>query len=581
VSDAVSLTFTSFVLPFHEHTLDHMASGDFLQHEFDGNLHFSFGAYSGFDKVLYAGQSSADVLQTMHSPLATFSVKAKPEVKAAAVALDFSYEYSARFEAVLAKLDGAARLHLFRSSKSKAGTVLTAGLKFDSNLSASVEVHQDALASTLVKAAGGADSAAGGAVQAAVNAASDEISKCIKEANDKLTAWLNKANGIQPNLQVAIESTRSRTILAGYTFSINDPAFGKAWKAAVDGDFVAAFATGAVALDVGSGLEQEYQRKTSCDLTVFNLWHWNSWNEFSSKMKLVYAGNNVFHLTANVGRTTETDSSGTMHSIELYFAAEADVSATNALSALEINMHINLTATGQPKEAARISMLLGALHAGSTADALSHAMQGFANNSKQGTAQLQVTVPMQAIRLINRDLPGSGSSVFDAANWKAFATAADDLNAWPLRQMSTVSTQALLFLKTYHAWEDLNMSCTGSNKPDRIHFGNRSQWPSDFPQVDTASRALIGYSMFAGQSFMNFCAALYDLVRAADVSSTGMTWKALMDALSDAVKNDTSVDFIRPTALAIIRLCASSNPTVSGPNLAAIPTEHFTVSMRL
>jgi hypothetical protein len=226
-------------------------------------------------------------------------------------------------------------------------------------------------------------------------------------------------------------------------------------------------------------------------------------------------------------------------------------------------------------------MLLGALHAGSTADALSHAMQGFASSSKQGTAQLQVIIPMQAIRLINRDLPGSGSSVFDAANWKAFANAADDLNAWVLRQMSTVSTQGLLFVKTYEAWEDLNMSCTGSNKPDRTQFGNRSQWPEDFPHVDTNSQALIGYSMFAGQSFMNFCAALHDLVRAADVGSTGITWKALMDALSDAIKNDTSVDFIRPTALAIIRLCASSNPTVSGPNLAAIPSDHFTVSITL
>jgi hypothetical protein len=80
---------------------------------------------------------------------------------------------------------------------------------------------------------------------------------------------------------------------------------------------------------------------------------------------------------------------------------------------------------------------------------------------------------------------------------------------------------------------------------------------------------------------MNFCAALHDLVRAVDVSSTGITWAAFMDALSEAVKNDTSVDFIRPTALAIIRLCTSSNMTVSGPNLAAIPADHFTVSATL
>jgi hypothetical protein len=581
VSDAIGLTFTSFVLPFHKDTLAQMKSGDFLQHEFDGNLHLAFGAYVGLDRVLYAGQSSADVLQTAQSPLATFSVQASPEVRAD-VALDFTYEYAARFEALLSKIDGAARLHLFRSSKSTAQTVLSAGLKFDSNVTASIVGHQNMFAFTLVQAAGGETSLGGAALQSALAEASDEISKYVAEVNDKLTAWLNKANGIQTNLQVAIEDTRARTILAAYTFSMNDPgAFAQAWKAAVDGDFVAAFATHAVALDLGSGLEREYRQKTSCDLNVFNLWHWNSWSEFSSKMKLVYAGNNIFHLTADVGRTTETDSMGTMRSIELYFAAEADASATGALSALDINMHFILTATKQPKEAVRIAMLLGVLHAGSTADALSHAMRGFANGSGQGTAQLHVTVPMQAIRLINRDLPGSGSSVFDVANWKAFATAADDLNAWPLRQMATVPTQTLLFLKTYEAWEKLNMSCTGSNKPDRTQFGNRTQWPEDFPQVDTGSRALLGYSIFAGQSFMNFCAALHDLVRAVDVGSTGITWAAFMDALSDAVKNDTSVDFIRPTALAIVRLCTSSTMTVSGPSLAAIPADHFTVSVTL
>ena len=80
---------------------------------------------------------------------------------------------------------------------------------------------------------------------------------------------------------------------------------------------------------------------------------------------------------------------------------------------------------------------------------------------------------------------------------------------------------------------------------------------------------------------MNFCAALHDLVRSVDVGSTGTTWTAFMDALSDAVKNDTDVDFIRPTALVIIRLCTSSNMTVSGPGLAVIPADHFTVSVTL
>jgi hypothetical protein len=113
---------------------------------------------------------------------------------------------------------------------------------------------------------------------------------------------------------------------------------------------VKALATGAVTLDAGSGLEQEYQRKTSCELNVFNLWHWNSWSEFSSKMQLVYAGNNRFHLTANVGRTTETDAAGTMQSIEFYFAAEADVDNSGTVSSLDVDLHVQLTASGNRRK---------------------------------------------------------------------------------------------------------------------------------------------------------------------------------------------------------------------------------------
>ena len=577
VIDALGAVFTGFVLPFHKDTLVQMQAGDVLLHEFDGNLHLAFGAYAGFDKVLYAGQSSADVLKVAGNPLATIAGKASPEVKAD-VALDFKCQYAARFESLLSKLDGAARLHLFKSSKATTTGTLSAGLKFDGNAFASVTGHQDKLAASLVTAAGGAATPAGIALQAALNAAAPEVAKYLAEANDKLTAWVNKANGLQSNLQVAIESTRSRTLLAGYTFDLTHAALAQAWTAAVGGDFRAAFATGAVALDVGSGLEQDYQRKTSCALNVFNLWHWTSWSQFSQTMKLVYAGGGRFHLSANVGRTTETTDQGTMRSIEFYFAVEADMLASAALSGLDVDLHINLTATGQPKEAAKIAMVLGAMHAGAAADALYHSMQGFAS-SKTGTAQLLITVPMAAIRLVNRDLPGSGSTVFDKANWDAFVGAANDLQAWD----PNITSGNLARLQQYSSWVDLNSS-SGQDKPNRTSFPE-SPWPDDFPQVSEGEQNLARFSMLAGQSFMNFCAALYDLVRAADVASTSVTWQSFVTELNKAVSRSVGVDFIRPTALAVLRLCLQGPPppvvTVAGPASAAVPAEHFVVTISL
>src|SRR5579872_2222430 len=51
VGGAIAQTFESFVLPLHKDTLTLMSGGDYLLYEFDGNLHLSFGAYAGLDRV--------------------------------------------------------------------------------------------------------------------------------------------------------------------------------------------------------------------------------------------------------------------------------------------------------------------------------------------------------------------------------------------------------------------------------------------------------------------------------------------------------------------------------------------------
>jgi len=213
-------------------------------------------------------------------------------------------------------------------------------------------------------------------------------------------------------------------------------------------------------------------------------------------------------------------------------------------------------------------------------------MHMFATNSKSGTVQLQVTIPSSAYARVNcdpynGDKPLTDSTYNDSVNWAAFAQAADDLNAWPLRQMSTISSQNLSFLKSFNAWEDLNEAANGSATPNRINIGNAyNNWPQDFPQAD-GSRNLVVYSMLAGQSFMNFCAALHDLINAGDVNSAGTTWNALLQLITNAIKNDLNIDFLRPAALTIIRLCESQATTVVGPVGGVVPTNHFAVSLTL
>lgn len=585
---AIGQAFQSFVLPLHKDTLAQMSNGDFLLHEFDGNLHISFGAYAGLDQVLYAGQSSVDVLKTFGTPLATLSGGVQPEIKAN-VSLDFAFQYATKFEALLSKTGGTARLHLFRSQTATTATTLKAGLTFDGNVTAGITSNAQTVSDSIIKAAGGGGTPGGEAVKTVVGAASGEVDKYVNEVNDKLTSWLNKANGIQANLQVAIETSKARTVLAGYDFDLSSTNFAAAWQAAIDGDFVKALQTGAVTLDVGSGLERAYQAKTTFSCNFFNLWKFTSWQQFSSNVSFVYAGNNVFHFVAQVGRTTETDSMGAMHSMDFYFSATADSSGTNA-SNITADLHIDLTAQKDRKAAERIATLLGQI-GGGACDALAAGMRAFAAGSPNGTAQLKVTIPAAAYGRVQcdpyvGDKPQTGSTSHDAQNWRTFAQAADDLSAWPLKDLSTVNDQTLAFFKSFNAWMNLNEAANGSSKPNRVDVGNPfNNWPPSFPaSIDTSSRLFIVASIMAGQSFMNFCADLRALADATDVNSVGTTWEGLLAMITKAIRSDLNVDFLRPAALATIRLCTKpggSFSSISGPSTATPPSDHFAVSIGL
>jgi hypothetical protein len=85
----------------------------------------------------------------------------------------------------------------------------------------------------------------------------NQVDRYVAEATDRLAARLDKANGIRANLQLAIEGSKARTILAGYDFAPNQAALPQAWEAAICGDCSTMLATGAAIPDVGRGLEKD------------------------------------------------------------------------------------------------------------------------------------------------------------------------------------------------------------------------------------------------------------------------------------------------------------------------------------
>ncbi|WP_047491915.1 hypothetical protein [Terriglobus sp. TAA 43] len=582
VIDAIGQTFESFLLPFTSHTLSSMQNGDYLFHEFDGNLNFAIGAYAGVDKVLYAGQGSADVLNAFHSPLATVTASVKPEI-AASASLDFKMTYAARFEAVLSKIGTAGRLHLFKSDKRSSTTTLSAGLTISlnatANLKENVTAHLDTLKTSIVNSV--TDPTGKQTLQSLLDSETSKIQlqKYADEVTDKLTSWLNRANGLKANLEVAIENTQSKTLLASYTFiDVTAAKYHDAWAAAVKGDFVAALDTGVVTLDIGSGLEQEYQKKTSFNCNIFNLWNMSSWSQFGQSVSLVYAGNNVFHFVAQVGRTTQTNYVGSMQSMDFYFSAQADAMADGLLSNTEITLNLAMNAQNDRKAIEKIALMLSAIDQSQAISNTVRDMRAFATNTSNATVQLLVKIPGTGFQRIVAD-PKSGAH--DKTNWDAFASAADDLDAWTLHSGSSIPRQWRTYFETYKAWQDLNVGEQGPNNPDRNSFGSTFTWLSDWPALDTATKSQVVFSMFAGQGYMNFCADLQKLATVTGPDAVKPAWEDFLQLITKTIEKDTQVDFLRPAALATIRQCKGTTFALTAPSSAAIPADHFAVGITL
>lgn len=592
VKTAIGLTFQGFVLPLTADTIMQLDSGDYLLHEFDGNLNLSFGAFVGIDKVLYSGQSSADVISVNNSPLATLSAQTKPEIKAD-VELDFTFQYATKFESLVSKAGNTGKLHLFRSSKADATTSLMAGLTFSGNTTAKLQTDAQKVADSLAQSAG----AGSEAVSQVANAAVGEINKGVTDVNNTLSNWLNRANGLKANLQLAIEAITSRTLLAAYDFDLSDPTapgLKDAWTLAVNGDLAGALkfqapGTGKslVTLEVGSGLEGEYQRKTSFSCNFFNLWRLSSWSQWQSQFSMVYAGNNVFHMSANIGRATVTDYVGAMKSINFYFAATAQEALDGGISKSVVDLHIDLTAQSAPTAARQIAGMLSGIGGCAACTTMARRMNAFIDASASGTVQLSITIPSSAYGYIAADpvtkSPTPANTIHDKKNWDTFGQAADGLDAWPLRQLSAVSINTLPFIKSYAGWEDFNKAFIsgGTAAPDRNAFGNPASWPQDLLQIpDDGTRETIAYSILGGQCFMNLCDYLQNLAGIVDVSKTEVTWNEMVDMITTAAKDYVS-DFARPVTLALIWLCGSGITFISGPSDSDASSGKFQVQLSL
>lgn len=569
--DAISEAFSDFVLPLHDSTLNNLKSGDYLHYNFNGNLQLGLGASIGLDKVFYAGQYKADIPGTANAVAVSASVQAKVQ---AGAELAFNFSYAGTFEALLWKDDPTTgHLHLYRSKTQDASLGLNVGVTLTSDPTASANVMTDQLGNLLV---GSLPGPLGTALKTAVLPdASSEISKYVGEANSKVAGWLKPFSQAKATLDFAVDKTNQTFLLMDYTFNLNAPAFQTAWDAAYQGKFLDALRdpNGGVSLAVGSGLEKFYDDKTSITLNLFGQLTAAWTDAVISNSSLFYAGNNIFHLVSNVGRQLMSLINQSKREIDIYFAAQADLSATG-LALGPIDLHCILQATNNQKYGGYIATVFGLLTTGTDNTILTKSIAALASQ-KNTTQVLHIIFTPRAYGQLEFSVVTNTpyNETADMSNYASFE------NACATRDLEITSPANFNYGNQnldYSVWRNWNIACTDqwpappSALPNRTQTGNPSAGISTylnqtFPDAGEVAQ-LIGYVLQARSDFMNLCQDLKTLATLAVADPNLETWDNLVAHLKSIIQNDVPQDFVAPSALALCRLCAGGPPVpVVGP----------------
>ncbi|WP_263355838.1 hypothetical protein [Acidicapsa ligni] len=565
LSSALKEAIAGFVLPLHAETLNNLEVGDYLHYNFNGCLQVGLGASVGLNKVLYAGQYTADLPTNAGALAVTGSVSPTVHVGAN---LAFKLEYAGTFEALLwkdADVTGLAtgRLHLYRSTEQDKSLGATFGMTLAADPTICVKAVTEQVNGLLTQSVPQGDTLAG--------KASAEIASFAGDAANTLTSWLTSKTQVGSSLEVAIGSTQQTFLLLDYTFDLSAAAFASGWSAAYGARFMDALQTpdGGVSIAVGSGIEKLYSRTTSVTLCLFGKLKASWDNSVLDNSSMVYAGNNTFHLIADEGRQTLSSLGKSGREIDLYFAAEADLSAA-ALPLGAPQLHLILKAVNNAKFGNYIAGFLGLMTADlGSADVASIVATLKAAAAKGGTQTLQVVLPSAAYRRLGSSTITHGkpdNQGPDQDNFNAFGTACSELFDGEPANFSYGSQRL-----GYSTWSNWNIACidrwppsSDGELPDRTQTGNPASGLGylnlQFPQG--GANSLAGYALGAVQDFMNLCEALKTLAQAAEVEANQGSWNALVARMKSIIANDVSPDFLASTGLGLVRLCAVAPPAV-------------------
>ena len=369
-------------------------------------------------------------------------------------------------------------------------------------------------------------------------------------------------------------------MLADYTIDLGKN-YAAAWQDMIDCRFYDAMAlsNSGVTLSAGSGLEQLYSRTGKMHINLFGAFDALTSETFKKNARLIYVGNNIFHLTVDVGRqlitTLNKNKNTNTREIDLYFASETDL--TNLAAPVKApSLHLILQAVNNRKFGCFVSNVIRTLLPPTPDNLqLARVVADLANlpNTTQ-MLHLEITpdayANLQATDITSADPDWS----LDVNNFNTFAQACRHMQISPY----TDPPYTFSFFGqtvTYGVFSDANKAAIGKDLPDRRRSPNYANTGGDaltvlkghFPGVPLGSDITfvpLSYLLLVTSGFMNLVEDLRDLVVTPE-TATSASWQQAVDRLGTIMKADTNVDFMPPAALALAYLCGTYPKAVAAP----------------
>jgi hypothetical protein len=584
---AIKQAFQDFTLPLHDGTLKNLKQGDLVHYTFNADLQVSIGASISPPNFSYAAKGSESLPGVAN--VAGVSGSINPTVSAG-VKATFSCSYSGAFEALVRRMDAnTANFHLYRGTQVQTGIDVNASLSVSANATGTVNFSPNAAMSAATNALGKAVPILAPVVQNAQlpSSYSTALTKWATEVNNKVASWLDKANNLGIQIDGSVNTNRQNFILADYTIDLTQN-YAQAWEAMIGGRFYDALAmsgTG-ITLATGNGLESLYNRTASFSLNFFGDFSAKWTTAFIQNSTLAYAGNNVFHLNTSVGDQLLTNIGSLKQEIDIYFAADLDLTRVNApIDPSGIKLHVLLQGTDDRSMGASLATILNTLATGPAGLQLSQAMHTLSQ-------QAGITLSLHMIfgntaygRLsysVNAKPPSDRA---DRANYSVYQKCCGLLfgNTSPANFLEFDNSEMPV---SYDVWSDCYIASNDIWPPiegtspvpnRRANAGYNSYVLSALEDhfgeniADNESIAqLTFYALESAAGFMNLCQDLSGLA-AQPVTETAATWKDLVTQLSNIIKDDVNTDFIPAAGFALACLCGTAPTTVSGP-VASLPS---------